>query len=215
MIRQNTTLDKRQQYIVKISAYASKSDAVNLQKNFTEALDAGLNINEIKEALVHVHAYAGFPPSIFSLNTFKQVVEQRASSGKKDQLGRENSAVDEKISLYERGEKAQMQVTGLSAETLKEIMSFAPIMDVFLKEHLFGDLFDRDVLDYIDRELVTVAVLAALHHPFVRSHIGGALNVDVTRGQLEELFDIIEKEIGKAEADTSRNILTEVLESRK
>ena len=33
-------------------------------------------------------------------------------------------------------------------------------MDTFLKEHLFADLFIRDVISHQDRELATIAALA-------------------------------------------------------
>jgi alkylhydroperoxidase/carboxymuconolactone decarboxylase family protein YurZ len=88
-------------------------------------------------------------------------------------------------------------------------------MDMFLKEHLFADIFDRDILTYIERELVTVTSLASVHDPFIRSHIGGALNVGVTTNQLTELFSIIESKVGKNEADTARKVLDEVLATRQ
>ena len=114
-----------------------------------------------------------------------------------------------------RGEKAQMVVTGLTAEQLTTLFAFNPLMDVFIKEHLFADIFDRDILTYIERELVTVTSLATVHDAFVRSHIGGALNVGVTENQLRELFSIIENKIGKKEADTARKVLDEVLATRQ
>jgi alkylhydroperoxidase/carboxymuconolactone decarboxylase family protein YurZ len=211
----DTALDTRQRYLIKISAFAAKSNVPALTKTCDSALEAGLTISEIKEALVHIVAYAGFPPSILGINTFKQVVDARAAAGKKDEQGRGNSPIEEGPGIYKRGEKTQIIVTGLSAETLKGLFDFAPVMDVFLKEHLFGDLFDRDILSYMDRELLTVACLAAQHHPFVRSHIGGALNVGVTTQQLLALLDLIEGEIGTDEADTGRKVLDEVLLARK
>jgi alkylhydroperoxidase/carboxymuconolactone decarboxylase family protein YurZ len=54
-----------------------------------------------------------------------------------------------------------------------------------------------------------------VHDPFIRSHIGGALNVGVTTNQLTELFSIIESKVGKNEADTARKVLDEVLATRQ
>jgi 4-carboxymuconolactone decarboxylase len=67
------------------------------------------------------------------------------------------------------------------------LFAFNPLIDAFLKEHLFADIFDRDILSYTDREIVTVSTLPSVYDPFVRSHIGGALNVGVTENQLIEL----------------------------
>jgi alkylhydroperoxidase/carboxymuconolactone decarboxylase family protein YurZ len=215
MQNSNQTLDERQQQLVKISAFTSKSDVKNLRIVLNEALDAGLTINEINEALAHLYAYVGFPPSIRGIHLFKEVVEERKAKGLKDEPGRESTPVSQDSTTYERGEKAQMVVTAMSAEQLKTLFAFNPLIDVFLKEHLFADIFDRDILSYTDREIVTVSSLASVRDPFVRSHIGGALNVGVTEQQLKEVFAIIRDKIGKEEADTANKVLAEVIASRK
>jgi alkylhydroperoxidase/carboxymuconolactone decarboxylase family protein YurZ len=215
MENRNEILDERQQQLVKISAFTTKSDVKNLKIVLNEALDAGLTINEINETLAHLYAYVGFPPSIRGIHLFKEVVEERKDKGIKDQTGREATPISDNASRYERGEKAQMIVTAMTAEQLTTLFAFNPLIDVFLKEHLFADIFERDILSYVDREIVTVSSLASLHDPFVRSHIGGALNVGVTEHQLQGVFNIIEDKIGKNEADTSRTVLAEVVASRK
>lgn len=211
----NIKLNTRQQHLAKISAFTSKSDVNNLRVALNEALDAGLAINEINEALAHLYAYVGFPPSIRAIHLFREVVTEREAKGVHDEQGRDLTPIPQNISAYERGEKAQMIVTAMSAEQLKTLFAFNPLIDVFLKEHLFADIFDRDILSYTDREIVTVSSLAAIHDPFVRSHIGGALNVGVTANQLHDIFSIIENAIGKDEANTAIKVLDEVLASRK
>lgn len=211
----NQMLDTRQQYLVNISAFTSKSDVARLKVALNEALDAGLTINEINEVLAHLYAYVGFPPSITGIHLFKEVVAERQANGIKDEKGREITPIPQDSTIYERGEKAQMIVTAMSAEQLKTLFAFNPLIDVFLKEHLFAAIFDRDILSYTDREIVTVSSLASVHHPFVRSHIGGALNVGVTEQQLKEVFAIIRDKIGKEEADTADKVLAEVIASRK
>lgn len=211
----NEKLNTKQKHLINISAYTSKSDVANLKIALNEALNAGLTINEINEALAHLYAYVGFPPSIRGINTFSELVQEREAKGINDEKGKEATPVTDNGSKYERGEKAQMIVTGLTAEQLTTLFAFNPLMDVFLKEHLFADIFDRDILTYIERELVTVTSLASVHDPFVRSHVGGALNVGVTENQLRELFSIIENKVGKKEADTARKVLDEVLATRQ
>jgi len=215
MKESNESLNTKQKHLINISAYTSKSDVANLKIALNEALDAGITINEINEALAHLYAYVGFPPSIRGINTFSEVVKEREAKGISDEKGKEATPVNDNNTKYQRGEKAQMIVTGLTAEQLTTLFAFNPLMDVFLKEHLFADIFDRDILTYIERELVTVTSLASVHDPFVRSHIGGALNVGVTENQLRELFSIIENKVGKKEADTARKVLDEVLATRQ
>jgi alkylhydroperoxidase/carboxymuconolactone decarboxylase family protein YurZ len=215
MIEKNERLNTKQKHLTNISAYTSKSDVANLKIALNEALDGGLTINEINEALAHLYAYVGFPPSIRGINAFSEIVKEREAKGISNEKGREATPVTDNGTKYQRGEKAQMIVTGLTAEQLTTLFAFNPLMDVFLKEHLFADIFDRDILSYTDREIVTVSSLASVHDPFVRSHIGGALNVGVTENQLRELFSIIENKVGKKEADTARKVLDEVLATRQ
>ena len=66
----------------------------------------------------------------------------------------------------------------------------SPEVEVFLKEHLFCDLFERDVLTYAERELATVAVIASLGkgvEPMLRSHAGLAKRLGATDAQIEEI----------------------------
>lgn len=208
-------LDKKQQMIVLISALTAKSDVGNLKTALNEALDAGLTINEIKEELNHLYAYCGFAASIRGLMTLRDVLEERQAKGINDEIGKDASPIDDNGSKYERGEEAQVLVTGQTAEQLKtNFNGLSPFMDVLLKEHLFADLFGRDILTYIERELTTVSALASMHEPMVQSHFHGALNVGATELQLRELLSIVEENIGKTEAETGRTILNGVLASR-
>ena len=61
---QSTTLSPRQQNIVVIAGLTAKGDLSNLQPALNAGLDAGLAVSEIKEVLVHLYAYCGFPRSI-------------------------------------------------------------------------------------------------------------------------------------------------------
>jgi alkylhydroperoxidase/carboxymuconolactone decarboxylase family protein YurZ len=143
MENNNQSLDTRQQYLVKLSAFTSTNDVVRLKSALNKALDSGLTINEINEVLAHLYAYVGYPASITGIHLFKEVVNKRQSNGIKDEKGREITPIPQGSTRYERGEKAQMIVTAMSAEQLKTLFAFNPLIDVFLKEHLFADIFDR------------------------------------------------------------------------
>lgn len=131
MENKNETLNSRLQNLVAISAFTSKSDVVNLRISLNEGLDAGLTINEINEALAHLYAYCGFPSSIRGIHLFKEVVAERAAKGIRDEIGQEASTLTDTSGRYERGEKAQMIVTAMTAEQLKTLFAFNPLMDVF------------------------------------------------------------------------------------
>ena len=209
------TLTIRQKHLVTISAFTAKSDVARLKIALHEGLDAGLTVNEINEELAHLYAYCGFPASIRGINTFKDVVNERKGKGIEVEKGKEASPIDQSVSRYTRGENAQMIVTAMSAEQLKTLFAFNPLIDVLLKEHLFADIFDRDILCYTDREIVTVSALVSVVDSFIPAHVNGALNVGVSKEQLKELFDVMESKVGQQEADAGRKVLEEVLATRK
>ena len=82
-------LSPKQQSIVAISAFTANGDLEKLKTALNEGLDAGLTVNEIKEILVQLYAYAGFPRSLNGINTFIAVMEERQKKGIKDELGKE------------------------------------------------------------------------------------------------------------------------------
>ena len=90
-------------------------------------------------------------------------------------------------------------------------------MDRFLKEHLFADVFERDVLSYKQRELVTISVIASLGtlEPMLRSHYNLSLNVGWQPEQLEEFIQIIETTAGEEKAKSALSVLSQILENRK
>ena len=95
--------------------------------------------------------------------------------------------------------------------------AFAPVIDTFLKEHLFADIFERDILTYAERELVTISVLSAIGgvEPMLRSHLTISLNVGLTSSQLNEFVGIIKSTLGEREANNAQAVLNEVLKSRQ
>jgi 4-carboxymuconolactone decarboxylase len=212
------TLNNKQKSIVAISAFTAKGDLEQLKKALAEGLNAGLTVNEIKEALVHLYAYCGFPRSIRGLQTFMDVLKERKAKGINDNMGKEASPIKENKSKYERGKDILGELTKTpQPDTLTGYSAFAPAIDTFLKEHLFADIFERDVLTYAQRELVTISVLSALGNlqPMLRGHLAISLNVGFTPVQLNEFVKLIGSTTGEKEAKAAQAVLNDVLKSRQ
>lgn len=212
-------LDARQQKIVTIAALASKGELDKLKPELSSGLDAGLTVNEIKEVLVHIYAYSGFPRSLRGLQTFMAVLEEREAKGIKDNWGREASPITDTRDKYERGKQILAELSGVTppeGRPTTGYAGFSPEVETFLKEHLFADIFERDVLNYNQREMVTVSILMSTGgvEPMMRSHMNLALNVGVTPAQLREMIRLIRMNIGKKEADAASEVLAELLESK-
>lgn len=212
------TLNPKQQSIVSIAALTAKGDLESLKPALNAGLEAGLTVNQIKEVIVHVYAYAGFPRSIRGLQTFMEVLDERKAQGINDEWGPEASPITDERSKYNRGVETLYELTGGQwAHPKSGYGAFSPEMDRFLKEHLFADIFERDVLSYAQRELVTVSVLASIGgvEPMLRSHLTICLNVGLKPKQLQQFVSVIKSTLGKKEAKSAQKVLNEVLKSEK
>lgn len=207
-------LTARQQALVGISAYTTKGDLPRLHTALTQGLEAGLTVNEEKEVLVQLYAYCGFPRSLSGINTLMQVLDERKAKGIHDKVGKAASAITSTEPKYERGKKNLEKLTGKPETGPKTgANAFSPETDVFLKEHLFADIFERDVLTFQERELATIAALVSLGgvEPMLQFHLGAGLHVGLTEAQLRQLIALSELAVGKPQADAARAVLTKVL----
>jgi len=211
-------LTTKQKSIISIAAYTGIGELSQLKLALNEGLDAGLTVNEIKEVIVHLYAYCGFPRSIRGLQTFIEVLDERTASGITDKIGVEASPINNDKSKYDRGKANLEELIGRPlGETQSGYAAFAPVIEVFLKEHLFADIFDRDVLTFAERELVTVSVLSSIGgvEPMLRSHLTICLNLGYSSEQLNEFVSIIKSDIGKKQAKAAQAVLNEVLNANK
>lgn len=85
------TLNARQRGIVTIAAFTANGDLEKLKPALHDGLEAGLTVNEIKEVLVQLYAYTGFPRSLNGIGVFMAVMDERKARGIRDEEGREPS----------------------------------------------------------------------------------------------------------------------------
>lgn len=185
-------LDEKQQQVAAISMYISQGDQENLKTALDAGLDAGLTVNETKEILVQLYAYCGFPRSMSALGTLMTVLEERKGKGINDEEGKLPSPRPEQNSV-EFGAANQRKLFGRDAQGA--VLKFAPVIDEYLKAHLFGDIFGRDNLDWQTRELATVAALAVRHgvDNELKAHIGHAKTNGLTDGQINEILAMAQR----------------------
>ncbi len=211
-------LSPEQQSIAAISAYTARGDLEGLQDALNSGLDAGLTINEIKEVLVHLYAYIGFPRSLRGLTTFMAVLEDREARGIEDEVGEAASPRLGDEHEYARGEEVLAAITAGWSPTAPQsgYPAFSPEIEWFLREHLFGDIFGRGILSYSEREIVTISALASMDgvEPYLKSHMGVGMNVGLTEAQLRGILSVIESTVGEAKAEAGREILSQVLASQ-
>lgn len=207
-------LNARQKGIIPIAAFTASGDMERLKTALNEGLDAGLTVNEIKEVLIQMYAYAGFPRSLNGIAAFMGVLEERGKKGIKDEPGKEPNPLPAGKSSIELGTEIQTRLAG--RPVTGPIYTFAPAIDQFLKGHLFGDIFGRGVLDFQSREIATISALANMKgvNSQLQSHFNIGLNVGLTEAQMRSLIAVLEAKVGKQEADNANEILAKVLSGR-
>ncbi|WP_426791694.1 carboxymuconolactone decarboxylase family protein [Sphingobacterium sp. WOUb80] len=207
-------LNNKEKSLVRIAATAAKGDLAGLKDVLNNGLDDGLTINQIKEGIIHLYAYAGFPRSIRGLQTLMAVLEERKAKGINDRTGADASPIRNDQTKYDRGKAILEQLTGVPEGDPKTgYAAFAPTIEVFLKEHLFADIFERDVLSHAERELVTVSVLASIGgvEPMLKSHLTICLHIGLSAEKLVQFISVIGSTVGEKESLNAQKVLDGIL----
>lgn len=201
-------LDAKQQALVPIAANIASGDIAKLKVALNEGLDAGLTVNETKEIMVHLYAYCGFPRALNGLSALDEVLANRQAKGIHEEVGKEATPIPQNTDMLALGTKVQTQLAG-GPVNIKN----SPAIDTFLKTHLFGDLFARDVLDFKAREIVTLAALASMQgtQPQFAAHLHLGQNAGLSDEELQDIVNILDSKVNSDIAQNAQSILDNYL----
>ncbi len=207
----SVTLTEKQLSLVPIAAFSATGDTEKLKPALVHGLESGLTVNEIKQAFAHQYAYAGFPRALNGMLTFRSLLEERRKNGIRDTQGEKPNSLPDNTDYYRLGSKTLSYLNQRPIEqTSKPLFdNFSPTMDHALKGHLFGYLFSRDNLGYLERELVVVGTLSALGkvNPQLNSHLRITKNLGVGEDQMKRIMATLEKEVSADVARNARSVL--------
>jgi alkylhydroperoxidase/carboxymuconolactone decarboxylase family protein YurZ len=206
------TLSAQQLTIPLIASFMATSDMPKLNAALNQGLDTGMTISAAKEFLVQLYAYVGFPKSLNALGELLKVVEARKQRGIYDAPGREPSrAIATGNELVAIGKANQTEISGGPVQG--PVFDFAPIINQYIQAHLFGDIFERDNLDWQSRELATLGALAAMPgvEAQLRSHMRASMRVGLSAAQLRQMAQGLSKHGIPDAASRANDALTEVL----
>lgn len=212
--KENSVLSSRQKAIVSIGNYVAQGNLLMLKLSLVKALEENISVNEIKELLIQSYAYCGFPRSLRAITTFEDLIKERKSKGIQDNEGKAVVNSQNLVDKYLRGAEILEKLTGVSKNSPKaSYLEFAPAIDTFLKEHLFCDIFERDILSYKDRELFTVSLLVGVGgvEPMARAHMAMCLHIGLSTEQLSALLNISETNIGPQYSNPIRTLLNDLI----
>ena len=189
-------LTAKENAIVGIGAAVARGEQDKLGAAFKAGFDAGLTLNEAKELVGQLYAYCGFPRALNAAATLMKIEGYGLTRrrGEAESAENENGGKIRNGGSFVLGDKAleigTANQTKLCGGPVKgALFDFHPQLDAYLKAHLFGDIFARDVLDWRTRELVTVAALAARPEtePQMKAHVGIANRNGVTPEQTDAI----------------------------
>lgn len=213
-----SALETRDRAIIPIAAFTASGDLDRLTPALVAGLESGLSVNEIKEILVQLYAYCGFPRSLNAINAFMAVMQAREAEGIEDRVGEAASPLSEDMDRDAYGAAVRRKLAGWAEEPPAQgYQRFTPVMDTYLKEHLFADIFARDVLSHRQRELATVAALAAMHgtEGQLWFHLGAAMNSGLSVAQMRAFVAVLAAKVGAKEAAVAEQVLSDVVQKRQ
>lgn len=170
------------------AALEARGDLVRLEAAIRQALDGGVTVNELKDALSQLYAYTGFPRSLNALGVLELVLVERKQQGLCDKEGKpfcRPAAWDDAALALRLGIEMQTRDEG----GIPWDYSFCPQADHYMKSHLFGDIYASDQLTPAERELVTLAALSAMEgvEPQYEGHKECAVFMGNTKEHVKDL----------------------------
>lgn len=99
--------------------------------------------------------------------------------------------MDEHQTRFERGAAKLAEVDGQAGQNVIDaLQDIAPDFANYVIEFPFGDIYSREGLNLRDRQIATIAALAALGNaqPQLKIHIQAGLNVGLSRQEITEVL---------------------------
>lgn len=212
--RPHLTLKERQ--LVTVAALAALGNArPQLKFHLAGALNAGATSTELVELMLHLVVYAGFPAGLNGVFAVREVFAERGVAHNPTPTRVEAASGCD--TRYRNGWEALRRIDGhVGEQIVASLADLAPDLGRFIVEFGFGDIYTRPGLGLLDRELATVALLAALGTaaPQLRVHIHGLLNVGGTQEQLVEALIHIAAYAGFPAAINAMLVAKDVLAER-
>lgn len=207
-------LDLKSKEIAVVAALTALGNAEpQLRVHINGALNVGCNINEIKEIILQMSSYSGFPTSINAMNALKEVIVERQRDGINDIIGNGPDNENLQDNRYEIGARELSKLDNSQVEKLEQTYNeFSPDL-VRLIVQSYSDIFTRKNLDIRYRQIATIAALTALGNarPQLKFHISAGLNIGLTVDEINEIMILMTVYSGFPTAINGTNVLKEVL----
>jgi 4-carboxymuconolactone decarboxylase len=177
--------------LILIAALAAAGRFDEMAEAVRAAHDDGVSAAAIREAIVFLVPYAGWPTALNALLAAGAVVP--LTTGVADPLDTADRAARRELGLA-----TARRVNDRFDRVAENLAAIDPALVDLLAEGAYGYVYNRTGLDLVQRELLAVAILAVQGHDRqLLYHLRGAANVGATpddiTGAIETLGDISEE----------------------
>lgn len=121
-------LDLKSKEIAVVAALTALGSAQEqLKLHINGALNVGCSINEIKEIILQMSAFCGFPSCINAMNLLRTVLNERKSKGINDDIGAEPTNEISPMDRYKVGSQVMSKLDSRQVELLEKAYNdFSP-----------------------------------------------------------------------------------------
>jgi 4-carboxymuconolactone decarboxylase len=180
--------NKTKEQAVVAALTAMGTAAPQLKVHIHAALHVGCTPEEIREVIIQMCGYAGFPATLNALGILMEVIKE---TGKTLSMESVHAGTERR---YERGKEQLSHIAPDQERVLKE--TFDPInpdITRYVVEFGYGDIYARGILPIRSRQVATIAALAAkgTAPSQLRFHIGGGLRAGLSEAEIVEIMLLI------------------------
>jgi 4-carboxymuconolactone decarboxylase len=203
------TLDTRTRLMTQLAALIASHAVAEYRAILGAALTAGVTPVEAKEIVYQAVPYVGMAKVFDVLHVTNEVLEARGVT-----LPLPGQATTTPETRAERGLAVQREIVG--AARVDALYAGSPEDELHIQRHLsancFGDHVSRRGIDVPTRELLTLAMLAALGgcEPQLRGHVAANVNVGNDRARVLAVLTQLIPFIGYPRTLNALRVLDEV-----
>ena len=210
------SLDNKSKEIAAVSSLIAQGAIPQLKVHLNGALNTACSISEVKEIILQMSVYVGFPKCINAMNALKEVLIERTEKGIVDDEGIQNT--DHNLDRYKTGAKYLGMLNQQQEQILKSSYdTFSPELVKFTIEYGYGDIFSRENLNKRYRQIATIAALTTLGNveSQLKFHINAGLHIGLTVKEINEIMLLMTVYAGFPSAINGTNTLKEVVTDSK
>jgi len=191
----------------RMSSIAAISSLLSLGQRMDElrlrmelALETGFSLSDVKEIILQICLYAGFPRSLNGMACLRDLMEGRNRRGDKTEEGKNPSPQPEGISRFQLGWDTLQSLDPDFIHRLKAGLDpVSPELFGLVLEHGYADIFYRDNLDILYREVAVIAALVAVENadPQLSFHIQAGMGLGISRSETESIIRVAAQAAGR------------------